>query len=706
MSYPPDAADDSLRFFQPDGHGRVMLPCCTEFPRGPDPGRPFFEESEKLAVDQDLQTLYKSQPVWFHPRRQWPQRAKTNVPIGVKTAPEIKAAYADVIRPEDITEDEWGLHQKHIHEFLVTSNKEAWAEADSLHAMLRIITRGLDHIVAIGHYEMKLITPGRRGTLSESSFLEGFGGLTPANSIFKTHTHGKRLYANFVHVDNHWVSIVWDKRYGQLYYFDSWETERLGRAEIVRIAWKRFLKEAGYPGAFDLCVAPYTQQPSESECGYLALFALLTTLRGLVGCQISDRATNRRNNITKVYNLSNSQMPIRQVFDLRIRDWCLHSPNKHHIGYYMGKVYSTLEAIAGNELGICRSGVGGKNRDRHTWTLKELTNALDNNGQWKKCPIQAQNYTWVGGWSPLAYGDDTYYEYPRGKRVFSLEQSVDLDQPIELYASSAQAPVCHRSSVVTGLDRNSSRENTPISQDPLSANNIDTPSPSLSARSLESLSNYDPATYDHFPSSPTSDFVPVSLPLRRLSDKLPLQDDLEYESEEPDTTLIGQTNRPKAVESSYESLILEDSSSAEATHTPRRGVSEVGTGGSTRPGQHHLAPRVFRVKDACNMVDSYQRSIDRPNLDRLGQAGRVMTVDRAQNNLGGLPRSVGYTAYSNSFCSLMPPGLMDETVWERARSELEQAVKPPNSARTRARRAMARDAKRKQSEKEGDDQLV
>lgn len=137
--------------------------------------------------------------------------------------------------------------------------------------MLQIITRGLDHMVAIGHFEMKLNVPKTEMHIANGLLPEGFGGLIPTISIFKERTRGRRLYANFIHMDNHWTSIIWDKRYGQLYYFDSWEQDRMKRVRMVRIAWKRFLREAGFSESFDLCVVPYTQQPSTNDCGYLAL---------------------------------------------------------------------------------------------------------------------------------------------------------------------------------------------------------------------------------------------------------------------------------------------------------------------------------------------------------------------------------------------------------------------------------------------------
>lgn len=124
MSGPPEVRNDSLRFFQPDGNGRIMLPYCTGVPNGPDPNRPFYEENEKVLVDQDLQDLYRQQPAWFCPRKIWPQQAKTEISFEARTVSDIKAAYANVTRTPIIAEDEWGLHQKHIHQFLVTSNSE------------------------------------------------------------------------------------------------------------------------------------------------------------------------------------------------------------------------------------------------------------------------------------------------------------------------------------------------------------------------------------------------------------------------------------------------------------------------------------------------------------------------------------------------------------------------------------------------------
>ncbi|KAL6891921.1 hypothetical protein GGI43DRAFT_425213 [Trichoderma evansii] len=561
MNQSSRAPSSALRFYQPDGEDRVLLPYCIGAPHGPEPDRPFFEESEKVLVDRDLQDLYKRQPAWFHPRRIWPEHPRKEVPFEAKTTAEIKSAYAGIPRPPDIAEDEWDLHVKHVHGFLITSNKEEWADADGLHAMLRIVIRGLDQIIAIGHFEMKIDVPEQEDKASEMLLPDGFGGLTPAISTFKAHTQGKRLYANFVHMNEHWTSIIWDKRYGQLYYFDSLEQGRASRIKMIRLAWKRFLREAGYPEPFDLCVVPYTKQPSSNECGYLALFGLLTTLRGLVGCQIAGHTSNWQNGMKVSFNCSELTTPFHQPFDLRIRDWCLYTPEKSSIKQYMRDVYSTLEAIAGNELGIACSGKQCPGLQyRHRWSLKNLTGLLEKNGQWKNPPSNEDNHTWLGGWSPLVRDSTLNPLYPRGMRVFQLEDSSDQKAPMD---STWEDP------------------------------------------------------YRRLVRSPTTE-------------------------------------------------ILEE-----------------------RP-----VPILFRVSGAYEKRDEYEGLADQRNLSRLGAAGDEMTRQVARKHLDNVSRNVVYSSYSESYCSLMPPGLMDERVWDRARSEAEQAANPPRTGSTRAERAAARDARR------------
>lgn len=110
-------------------------------------------------------------------------------------------------------------------------------------------------------------------------------------------------------------------------------------------------------------------------------------------------------------------------------------------------------------------------------------------------------------------------------------------------------------------------------------------------------------------------------------------------------------------------------------------------------------PRSFRVAEAYDMRDKYEGLIDQRNLDRLGMAGKKMTVEVAQEHLDNASQSVGYTSCSESFCSLMPPGLMDERVWDHVRKEMERAANPPRTTSTRAERAAAREARRERLEK-------
>ncbi|KAL6788941.1 hypothetical protein GGI42DRAFT_367566 [Trichoderma sp. SZMC 28013] len=418
-----DAGDSDIgRFFQPsNGRKRSLLTCYVASTFGSHSGAPFFEEGERVQVDRDLDKIYNEQQPWFFPRCVWPQLRQTGY---MRSAPdmsrdEIMRLYAGVPRFDDIDELEWGPHTALVHGFLVESSKESWAYEDQLHAMLRIAIRGLHHAVAIGHYYMTLPqgrTRGRARTAGEKGL---YAGLHPGPEIFKQHTSGKRLYANFVYSDNHWAAIIWDKRLGQLYYFDAWKELRLERARAAVDMWQHFLSEAGYPGSFDFCIVPCTAQPGNSECGYLALFWLMATLRGLVGIRIGDGQTNVPGGLRRPEPYPGARVPSRESFHLRVRDWCLYRPGAEDAHTFMGYVYSTLEAVAGNELAIAKSdSPHPRAKRKHSWDLAPLLRRINARGQWEGAILRIENMTWVGGWSCMEYNMPGNGSYLTGQRDF------------------------------------------------------------------------------------------------------------------------------------------------------------------------------------------------------------------------------------------------------------------------------------------------
>ncbi|KAL6789560.1 hypothetical protein GGI42DRAFT_337482 [Trichoderma sp. SZMC 28013] len=81
-----------------------------------------------------------------------------------------------------------------MHGFLVDSVNELRAVSDRLHAMLRVVIRGICHAVAICHYHMT--APEERT------------GLSPGPEVFRTLIRKKRLFANFIFFKAHWTAVI------------------------------------------------------------------------------------------------------------------------------------------------------------------------------------------------------------------------------------------------------------------------------------------------------------------------------------------------------------------------------------------------------------------------------------------------------------------------------------------------------------------
>ncbi|KAL7939971.1 hypothetical protein V8C42DRAFT_82647 [Trichoderma barbatum] len=652
--------DDTKRFFQPSNRRRTLLPYSYCAPYGHSPDKAFFEEAERDEVDTSLEDLYGQQPMWFVPRQDWPPKPRKTIPYEQMNDRMIRSLYKDVSPPNGMTKDDWQIHVVQVHNFLVDSSQENWAVSDSLFAMLRIITRDLDRIVSIGHHQMTLPLPKRRRPGAEEALAHGFSGLLPDASAFREVTRGKRLFATLAFISHHWVSIIWDRRYGQLYYFDSWENERAERIKVMTRAWKRLLQLNDYPDAFDLCVAPYTNQPGSGECGYLALFGLLTTLRGLAGCQVDERMSGGQHGTGLAFIPPDAQPPRRLPFDLRIRDWCLYSPEVTTVEGYMRIVYSTLEAIAGNELGVVQlDNIPPRMRNPHRWSLAPVWGKLVTRGGWEvltsSISLHNGSGTGLGGWSPLDYDLQATGPYPTGLRTFpSSGSSIDHEEAV------TQPPPLPVYSGNTSPSRGQWQPPTPSEIFP------------IDYADMGNISDFSPDT--------STCVTPQARPQKQNFAPGQRQGDSPASRTTASRTTASQT-RGIAGESSLREL-------SEAPLEVGGLYRELPDGGRCE------YERMSRIEGVVIVGNVYNRSSDLAGLERLGPAGGRMTLDVAKSWQVMKPESVRYIRYSNSYCTLMPPGLMDERVWGVARQEVEEARRPPaTTSSTRAQRAAARNAR-------------
>ena len=260
---------------------------------------------ERASVDQPMVTLYKYQPPLFNPRLKWPN------------ARQLKAAEAgdySKIPPfpsfEASEGSSWELHAESVEEFLVNLTNGDWATGGSIFAILEILTRGIENIVAVIPSEMIIqgypIPPTfvmNKSASGVQAGQENCSGRTPfgahaKNMFSQRDLQGRRFWVtliNFtdeedIHSGQHWALGIFDRRSGVFYFLDPINGGRQERAKATGLMWRNFLGSLQLPYHF-LVVAPdISNQRDGYECGYIACFNMVLMFRCLIGMNVVEHA--------------------------------------------------------------------------------------------------------------------------------------------------------------------------------------------------------------------------------------------------------------------------------------------------------------------------------------------------------------------------------------------------------------------------------
>lgn len=340
----------------------------------------FYTSEEETFVDKPLDELYRFQPCWFHLRKDWPSKPCqiTEKELDSSRALEI---YADVCPMPDLPScGVWGDHIANVHKFLADVCSHAWMSKAAGTAMMKIIARSIQDVVAIADEAVTVIVdkdfepipmneeayatrkhllpPGKQEV---DGYFSRFGFHKTLDDIHRD-LYQRRLYAGLIDYQTepickrlHWGSFVWDRRNGYLIVFDAWEHKRPERLRAFLLLWRQMLYSINYPITFSFLLIPATAQRNGWECGYLALTALHHLLRGMVGLHVEDIKTKHGQVRISADTTFSMQTP-PGLLEFLLRDWCFHRPGGdgacESYDDLMDKALLSLRSMAANELGI------------------------------------------------------------------------------------------------------------------------------------------------------------------------------------------------------------------------------------------------------------------------------------------------------------------------------------------------------------------
>ncbi|KAL6891919.1 hypothetical protein GGI43DRAFT_430345 [Trichoderma evansii] len=634
----------------------------------------FYETNEAQNVCRDLVSLYGNQPLLLIPRTEWPNHATAGtmgtLPITTYVAGKL---YAATRRIGIYSDYQWADQLEQAHGFLTELRSNHMTSNFRIIALLQAGLRDLEEIIAIAPAEMQCPKSVKIGKWKKQ--VQGIGyGLAPED--FKKFAYGKRFYASFIHFDYHFGALIWDRAHGALYLFDS-GLGREGRARQAVFVWRQYLDEMGYRGTFDFFLVPCTLQRDGYECGYFALYWLITTLRGLTGMTLSEIIAQKET--TSLIGDASGwyKKTTTATFELRVRDWCVFDGTRKSMQDYEDIVFQTLQALAGNELGIISSEAPLYDDGRSVthWALKQRYEK----GETHITLSAGERHTCLGGWttvehalSPLEDDGQTYRTFH--KLGPSDQSTVTYTLPplgpdlthwrLPLSVSSA------RSSELQSLNGFSDEEDEEEEEDEdeEEEEDEDEEEEEDEDEEEEEVESQRSNTSDNQNKNLASDEERTNAS-SDLSDPPPPSQDgsFHFSSDKDDNDSVGE-REPMESE-----ITIPDSRNGKLWTI--------------------AIPNVAGLQAVRDREPSDR---DERNMDAVLDGGSIMTLE-LQHHLGdslAKQRPALYIEASDSYFSLAPPGLMDESCWDRIHDEILQ----PEAKRrklTRDERMKARDARRK-----------
>ncbi|POR31433.1 Uncharacterized protein TPAR_08357 [Tolypocladium paradoxum] len=757
------------------------VPIHDEMPT-PD-GPCFYSSDEEPYVNKPMDELYGSQPCWFHLRRNWPSKPGQTAEIELDPD-EALGVYATVSPMPDFPSTwDWSVQLGDVHTFLVEACSHSWMSMFAGTAMLKILTRGIQNVVAISDTPLRVMVDKNFEPIpmSEEEYatqkhffpagyrvLEGHFGLIGTPDNIHEKFYQRRLYAGLIDYQTgptceriHWGSFVWDRQSGYLIVFDAWEHKQPERLRAFLLLWRQMLYRINYPYTFSFLLIPATAQRRSWESGYLALTALHHLLRGMVGLPL-EVINTMHGQVRIVADTTFSMQTPRTLQEFLLRDWCFHGPGldgaRESYDNLLETALLSLRSMAANELGIRTSQFFipcGTTR-RLLWdfhgaeelfgcrNLPRLSNnavsalrglcpvkGLDlgnhceqyrvfrqqEGGGIATCPWEIRLYKNpsrdIPGWKPPV--PQAIQETRKRRLTDCRDCDMELGgeqaaRPLDLSSSVSEIKTATSRASSQGLTAKlSSRAASVASMGKSSASSPEGfRKPASLHQSIETEASLSPT-----PLEQSAHASPLSF--GSLFPRL-LHSGLQRSPSLPSTRGIMSNNasaRKQETESAGPTtrMVLRSATrhSQTTVHQPPPSPSPLPVESPprlqldrSRPGlEYHDRPSRFRRIDGDIMVPIHTENNDSSHsTSRLGSMGRATTIgvmDKIGPLFEFLPEEVAFLPTSQTYASLVHPGLMALRCWDGVHEDTESLPASPalgQSCLTRAERAQRRNMNR------------
>ncbi|UKZ78713.1 hypothetical protein TrVFT333_006459 [Trichoderma virens FT-333] len=314
----------------------------------------------------------------MHVRRKWP--SLHDLPNReLDSLEDVKLHYEDTEKHDGgVRNDKWWEHLQDIHNFLLGLQDCKSPDGQELMSILRAQIYDLSDAIYVPLHHFTIdpdkpvnLRPKGRSIYGDEKSVT-FSLCESTVSEVLRGWFGKRFLACMVEIgQGQWISIIFDRKRdlvegkeAHLYIFDPNISGRSERAVHVVHMWRQVLRVMGYPFHFTAFSIPLSNQEKKWAVGYVALFCLLQTLRGIVGdtiMEIHPKGWHRLQMETGHHShndhetLFTTKRKRRGDSELRFRDWraCISNPkDEDKPNVALAWVLSYLTGCAAMELGI------------------------------------------------------------------------------------------------------------------------------------------------------------------------------------------------------------------------------------------------------------------------------------------------------------------------------------------------------------------
>ncbi|KAJ4152068.1 hypothetical protein NW765_017576 [Fusarium oxysporum] len=325
------------RYTQPVTYKGTKLPLWSGLVHGECGKLPFIYPSE--GIDDDIGRVMNKQPAFTHPRTDWSHHNEDH-PIRLSSEDkerELNQKLKDVKHPyynSSISPVSWTLHATDMWTVFNCITLENYLYGDGVIALLRTATYGLENVITVAPYQLEIlgssIKVNNKWGAQQTPFLpdtywkvncRAHLGFTSSLQA-RRQLYGIRFLIGCIRHEDymHWTSFIWDSKMGKFYHFDSYLFDQKVRLSNAVLGFREFLAGIGLPFTFTYYQMPISGQPSGWECGLIAAYCVIRTIRGLIGANYAEAVAIHGKMSLLLDNIPHEDA---EPSDLLLSDWVL-----------------------------------------------------------------------------------------------------------------------------------------------------------------------------------------------------------------------------------------------------------------------------------------------------------------------------------------------------------------------------------------------